>query len=92
MPRNSSKLERQQSGNAWPHIEKLSFTIPEVAQVSGLGRTSIYDAIKTGALKSVRVCGRRLVLRPDLEAFLSAGREAAEAPPSPDDDEERPKK
>ena len=74
MPRYSSKLERQQDGNARSNLEKLSFTIPEVAQVSGLGRTSIYGAINSGALKSVRVCGRRLVLRPDLEAFLTSGR------------------
>ena len=74
MPRYSSKLEQQQDGNVRPNPEKLSFTIPETCAASGLGRTSIYGAINSGALKSVRVCGRRLVLRPDLEAFLTSGR------------------
>ncbi len=74
MPRHGLMLDRQQNGSARPNPEKLSFTILETCAATGLGRTSIYDAINSGALKSVRVCGRRLVLRPDLEAFLTSGR------------------
>ena len=55
---------------------KLAYRIDEATSVSGLGRTSIYDAIKSGSLKSVYVAGRRLILRDDLEAFLRAGRDA----------------
>ena len=42
----------------------------------GLGKTSIYEAIKEGKLKSVRICGRRLILKTDLEAFLASCRKA----------------
>jgi excisionase family DNA binding protein len=51
---------------------KLSYTIPEVCLATGLGRTSIYEAIGQGALKSIRACGRRLVRKADLEAWLAS--------------------
>jgi excisionase family DNA binding protein len=56
---------------------KLSFTVAEACSASGLGKTSLYEAIKSGALKSIFVAGRRLILREDLEAYLKSGREAA---------------
>jgi excisionase family DNA binding protein len=52
--------------------EKLAYRIDEAIHVSGLGRTTIYDEIKSQRLKSVKVAGRRLILREDLEAFLKA--------------------
>jgi excisionase family DNA binding protein len=89
MTRHGTKLEQQRAGNVRPNPEKLSFTISETCAATGLGRTSIYDAINSGALKSARVCGRRLVLRQDLEAFLASGRELAANPSLSDDDEVR---
>jgi len=45
-------------------------TIKAACRISGLGRTTIYAALKSGAL-SARKCGRRtLILADDLEAFL----------------------
>lgn len=50
--------------------DKLAYRIDEAVRASGLGRTTIYDEIKAHRLKSVKVAGRRLILREDLEAFL----------------------
>ncbi len=51
--------------------ERLAHTIPTCCRISGLGRTSIYEAIKSGALVA-RKCGRRtLILARDLEDFLN---------------------
>ena len=50
--------------------DKLAFNIPEVCAATGIGRTSVYEAIKNGALKSVMVGGRRLVRREALENWL----------------------
>jgi len=50
--------------------EKIAYRIDEAVHVSGLGRTTIYDEIKKRRLKAVKVSGRRLILREDLEAFL----------------------
>jgi excisionase family DNA binding protein len=52
--------------------EKLSYTVSEVCLATGLGRTSIYEAMARGSLKSIRACGRRLVRKADLEAWLGS--------------------
>jgi excisionase family DNA binding protein len=47
-----------------------AYRITEVCKASGLGRTTIYAAIKSGDL-SARKCGRAtIVLADDLETFL----------------------
>ena len=51
-------------------VEKLAFNIPEVCAATGVGRTTIYEAIKAGALKSIMVGGRRLVRREALANWL----------------------
>lgn len=43
--------------------EKLAYTVDEFMKVMGLSRTSIYELIKSGELKSVKVAGRRLIPR-----------------------------
>jgi excisionase family DNA binding protein len=48
----------------------LAYGVTAACRISGLGRTTIYAALKSGAL-SARKCGRRtLILADDLEAFL----------------------
>lgn len=54
---------------------RIALTIADVVAAVGVGRTKIYEAIKTGDLKSFIVCGRRLVHREDLDAWLRAARE-----------------
>lgn len=65
-------LHLHQDGSLRAIPEKLSYTISEVCFATGLGRTSIYEAIASGALKSIRACGRRLVLKADLEVWLAS--------------------
>jgi excisionase family DNA binding protein len=50
--------------------EKLAYTIAEVVAASGLGRTTIYELIKSGDLPRLKVGTRTLVRRVDLEALL----------------------
>jgi excisionase family DNA binding protein len=57
--------------------EKLAFTVSEVSAAVGIGKTSIYELINRGELKAIKVAGRRLVLKQDLEAFLSSCRDAS---------------
>ena len=59
------------------HPQKLAYRIDEAVKACGLGRTTIYDEIKSQRLKSVKVAGRRLILREDLEAYLRSCRDAA---------------
>jgi excisionase family DNA binding protein len=52
-------------------IEKISYRIDEAVKASGLGRTFLYERIAAGDLKSVKVGGRRLILRTDLVDFIT---------------------
>ena len=50
--------------------EQLAHTIDEVCKISKLGRSSIYEEIRSGRLIA-RKCGRRtIILVPDLHAWL----------------------
>ncbi len=44
------------------HDAPLTATVEQFKRLSGLGRMSIYKLIKTGDLRSVLICGRRLIV------------------------------
>jgi excisionase family DNA binding protein len=50
----------------------LAYSIDEACKTTKLGRTSLYAAIKTGALKARKIRRRTLILHDDLIAFLKA--------------------
>ena len=52
-------------------LEKLAYQINEAVRVSGLSRTTLYELMKAGRLKTVLVAGRRLVPAEDLKALLT---------------------
>jgi excisionase family DNA binding protein len=57
-----------------------AYRIADVCELTGLGRTTIYAALKSGALPA-RKCGRRtLILAADLETFLGNLPSAREFP------------
>jgi excisionase family DNA binding protein len=58
-----------------PPLPKLAYTVLEAAQVSGLGKTTIWEEISAGRLKKTRVRGRTLIREETLRAYL-AQREA----------------
>lgn len=51
--------------------EKLSYTINEAAAASGIGRTKIYELVRSGELPLVKIGARTLIRRADLEAMLT---------------------
>jgi hypothetical protein len=48
----------------------LTVTIKKTKELSGLGNTKIYELIKDGRLKVVKVDGRTLIIFASLEALL----------------------
>jgi excisionase family DNA binding protein len=51
---------------------KRAYTIAEISQLTGLGRTRLFGEIRSGRLRATK-CGRRtLILAEDLEAFLGS--------------------
>lgn len=57
--------------NAQVSPEKLAYTVPEFVCASGLGRTSVYELIKSGELVTIKVAGRRLIPRDSALRLLS---------------------
>jgi excisionase family DNA binding protein len=55
--------------------DKLAYRIDEAVKASGLGRSFLYEKMAEGKLRSVKVGGRRLILRSDLLDFLNQGGE-----------------
>jgi excisionase family DNA binding protein len=55
-----------------PFSQRVSCTIAEACQATGLGRTKIYEAISDGRLKSVKVDNRRLVIVASLFQLLGS--------------------
>ena len=59
----------RQSGAAQP--KPLSVTVKTACAITGLGRTKIYDLIKQGKLRIVKIDTRTLVNYGDLERLAS---------------------
>jgi excisionase family DNA binding protein len=65
-----------QSAVALEHIEKLrpvrAYSVPQICELAGVGRTHLYAQIKEGKLKALK-CGRRtIVLDEELRRWLGA--------------------
>ena len=51
-------------------MDKLLYTVPEVMAATGLSRSTVYDLIRSGALRSVKVGRCRRVATDDLRSFI----------------------
>jgi excisionase family DNA binding protein len=51
-------------------VEKLAYSIAELAKVAGVGRSFLYEEIKGGRLKLKKAGRRSLVLIADAQAWL----------------------
>jgi excisionase family DNA binding protein len=56
-------------------LSKLAVSTFEAAEIAGIGRTTIYEAIQSGALKSVKIGKQRLIRIAVLDEWL-AGHES----------------
>jgi excisionase family DNA binding protein len=55
-----------------PSIESLAVSTFQAARIAGVGRTTIYEAIQSGDLKSVKVGKRRVIRIAALEDWLKS--------------------
>jgi excisionase family DNA binding protein len=53
-----------------PLFVPLAFSIPAACKASGVGRSKIYEAIQSGALRARKNGAKNLILRADLERWL----------------------
>lgn len=55
-------------------VERLAYSVPEVARAVGASRGWVQELVSQGVLPSTKVGGRRFVLRDDLLDLLRSGR------------------
>ena len=55
-------------------MEKQTFSVPETARILGIGRHSAYQAVRCGAIPSLKIGKRILVPRQAVERMLAADR------------------
>jgi excisionase family DNA binding protein len=53
--------------------ERRAYRVSDFCRAYGLGRTKVYELIKSGVLSSVSVGGRRLIPREAAEALIKQG-------------------
>lgn len=51
-------------------MRKLVYSVQEAAEQLGVGRTTVFELIRTGKLASIKIGQRRLVTRADVESFV----------------------
>lgn len=56
---------------------RMAWSVEEVAMSLGVSRRLVYELIRTNALRSVKVGGRRLVRHDDLKSYLDGLTDAA---------------
>lgn len=54
------------------YMKPISVSIPDAVKLTGLGRSTIYEAMKSGQLPRRKLGSRSLILVSDLEAFVAA--------------------
>jgi excisionase family DNA binding protein len=52
-------------------VERLAYSVDEVAQITGLSRDLLYDQMRSGRLGYIKVGRRRIITRQHLDAFLA---------------------
>jgi excisionase family DNA binding protein len=52
-------------------LQPEGLSIVEACRIAGIGRTKIYETIGAGSLKARKFGKRTLILRTDLQSFLS---------------------
>jgi len=53
-----------------PSAERLAYSVNEAARLTGLSRDLLYDQIRRGNLRYLKIGRRRLITRQHLEQFL----------------------
>ena len=60
-------------------MEPIAVSPNEAARLSGVGRTTLYAALSSGALKSIKIGTRRLITVEAIRAWLKANETSNDA-------------
>ena len=74
--RQRHKMDMPEAPALRAHPEPLAYRIADACYTLGIGRTSLYELVKTGELKLIKIAGRTLVPRSEIERLTSVDRAA----------------
>ena len=57
---------------------KMMYRVPEAAEITGIGRSKLYELMSEGEIESVKCGGLRLIPADALDAFVARLRQAAQ--------------
>jgi len=60
-------------------MNKLGYSIEEIAEILGVSRCTIYQELNAGNLDSIKIQGRRIITSDQIERYLKSKQEAAGA-------------
>jgi excisionase family DNA binding protein len=58
--------------NKSPNVMREGLSISEACEISGVGRTKLYEFMKTRRLPAKKIGSRTIILRADLFKFLAS--------------------
>ena len=56
--------------NTVGQLTRLAYSVEEAAAIIGISRRTVYELLRTGQLRSVKIGSRRLIRHTDLERFI----------------------
>ncbi len=59
-----------------PMFDRHAYTVADTCRTLSIGRTSLYELIATGEIKPVRIAGRTLIPRTEIERLTRVDRAA----------------
>jgi excisionase family DNA binding protein len=71
-PRAIAEPQRRTLAKAVPIVDRLTLTLAEAAQLSGLPRKFLVESVRSGALKSVKIGRIAFIKRSDLNEFVQS--------------------
>ena len=63
-------LEDQELGGGQLSEHRMAWSVDEAASLIGISRRLLYELLRSGQLRSVKIGSRRLIRQQDLERFL----------------------
>ena len=63
---------RRSMENVPREIQKLSYSIAETVELTGLGRSTLYEEIHSNRLRARKIGRRTIILAEDLSSFLAS--------------------
>lgn len=68
--RESKMLPPSEKSHVWLGAHKIAFSVEETARALSVGRTKLYELVKTGEIRATKLGRRTLFLVRDIDAFL----------------------